>query len=852
MPGFNNGVVYADNVSFDGTAYPGKVTTDGQLLIGSSVAPNIRVATIAATVGQGVSVTNGNGTITLSGIDASTLSKGVILLATDAETIAGLLATVVTTPSNITAKLGLQTANSFVYGTGPSNALGWTNAATDGQILVGSSIGAPAATNIASGTNISVSNAHNSITISSTGAVPSSFSTDSGSAIPALNSLTVSGSNGVATSGSGSTVTVAGVNATTTQIGVSALATNAEAIAGTVNNKNIIPSSLSAKLGTQTANSFPYGTGATNAIGWTAAATNGEILIGSTGNPPVAATLTQGTAISISNAAGSITIGTTDSVPTTFNADSGSATPSSNAITFSGGTGISTSATGAAVTVNASSATSAAKGIVQLATLTEVETGTDAAKSLTPSTFTGYMGDLNFSGFMSWAAGTPYWSNTGNTFNLLVGGSGYILGQLITWIGSQSVGMTAKATNWIYINSAGTLAVTQTRTDALFVNNIVLFEAWVDASGSPKLSVVRENHPYNFAVSDSNYQHAVINTIIANYNNGANIILVGTDTIGISGADTFEDHGLSTAIPDSGGAAVTWNFCYTNASGFWVLDHSGTTFPASYNNAGTLTALVNGYAVFRLYMSKDSGNASTPTYYAIYDTAKYTSQANANNAISNGSPATPTNELSYIELAQLGFITVQQSSTTITNVVIQKATARAQTTTSGTNQASLITVNTSGFTGWLGASDTTVQQSLVDLDQVLIGGTLGYVLEGQGAGNKPIYVAASNILTWQAIGASQTLAINNGYICNSGANLSLALPATSSVGNQIIVTLAGSTSWKITQAAGQQIQIGSNTSTSGATGYISSNTIGDTVTLVCIQANNIWQAIGMIGNINYH
>src|SRR5690606_7653020 len=64
--GFYNGeIMFADNVRFDGDTQPGQVTTDGQLLIGSSVAPNIRVATLASSDGS-VTITNGNGTIDLS------------------------------------------------------------------------------------------------------------------------------------------------------------------------------------------------------------------------------------------------------------------------------------------------------------------------------------------------------------------------------------------------------------------------------------------------------------------------------------------------------------------------------------------------------------------------------------------------------------------------------------------------------------------------------------------------------------------------------------------------------------------------------------------------------------------
>ena len=63
--GFYNGeIMFADNVRFDGDTQPGQVTADGQLLIGSSVAPNIRVATLSSSDGS-VTITNGAGTIDL-------------------------------------------------------------------------------------------------------------------------------------------------------------------------------------------------------------------------------------------------------------------------------------------------------------------------------------------------------------------------------------------------------------------------------------------------------------------------------------------------------------------------------------------------------------------------------------------------------------------------------------------------------------------------------------------------------------------------------------------------------------------------------------------------------------------
>lgn len=63
MPGFNNGVMWADNMRFDGAGYPGAVTTDGQLLIGATAAPNIRVGT--PTGSGGITITPGAGTLNI-------------------------------------------------------------------------------------------------------------------------------------------------------------------------------------------------------------------------------------------------------------------------------------------------------------------------------------------------------------------------------------------------------------------------------------------------------------------------------------------------------------------------------------------------------------------------------------------------------------------------------------------------------------------------------------------------------------------------------------------------------------------------------------------------------------------
>jgi hypothetical protein len=90
MPsGFYNGsIMFADNVRFDGLEQPGQVTADGQLIIGSGVAPHLRVATLSSSDAS-IDINNGNGTIDLkiSAYSMIRFKSGVIDLTATGDTI---------------------------------------------------------------------------------------------------------------------------------------------------------------------------------------------------------------------------------------------------------------------------------------------------------------------------------------------------------------------------------------------------------------------------------------------------------------------------------------------------------------------------------------------------------------------------------------------------------------------------------------------------------------------------------------------------------------------------------------------------------------------------------------------
>ncbi len=113
-------------------------------------------------------------------------------------------------------------------------------------------------------------------------------------------------------------------------------------------------------------------------------------------------------------------------------------------------------------------------------------------------------------------------------------------------------------------------------------------------------------------------------------------------------------------------------------------------------------------------------------------------------------------------------------------------------------------------------------------------------------------------LTWNTLasGGSVTMAVNNGYVAESGvySTQTLTLPATSAVGDIVVIQATqssglGSTA-KIAQAASQYILFNVTTTqtstTVGVTGYLQTQSMGSII-LVCTVANVGWQVHGMTG-----
>ena len=441
---------------------------------------------------------------------------------------------------------------------------------------------------------------------------------------------------------------------------------------------------------------------------------------------------------------------------------------------------------------------------------------------------------INQSGFYTFDGAAPYFNDTVlGSFTLLASGtgSGYIKSKRVSWIGPQTVtGMTAGNTYYIYIDSTGTLQKTTTRNDALFTDNIVLFECLRDSTSPTNNQLtVKENHAYEFNTAAYNYLDEITGALIENQNNGANITLNGTQGIQINVADVLTDTGLYTDIPDSGGVAVTWNRYYTNAGGKWARQNATSTFTGFYNNAGTPAAIAaNRFGIYRLYVTKNSLNSSSPVYIAVLDTQVYTTLPNAQTAVGNDTPAKATAELAALELAQLGLIIYSGASSSIVQVTIAKSTLRLSVSTAGGNTASLINLTTTSFDGTLSSADTNVQAALNTLDEYR-------------GGLYPLLVTTNS-----------TLVSNRRHIIKNStpANLTtVTLPATAIQGDTISIQGYTAGGWSLAQPGGVQVFFG-NLSTTPSSGTIASSNSKDSITLVCVTANTEWAVCSAIGNMD--
>ena len=195
--------------------------TAGQILVGTNTG-TFNPTLISS--GTGINVASSSGAITISntGVTSITGTANQITASASTGDITLSLPPGGISTSSVTIT-GL-TANSFLY-SGSGGLLTTTSAPTNGQILIGSTGGAPVASTLTAGTGISITNGSGSITINNTGVTSVDASggttglTFSGGPITTTGTLLLAGTLNPSNGGSGLTSLgspnqVLGVNAT--------------------------------------------------------------------------------------------------------------------------------------------------------------------------------------------------------------------------------------------------------------------------------------------------------------------------------------------------------------------------------------------------------------------------------------------------------------------------------------------------------------------------------------------------------------------------------------------------------------------------------------------------------------
>lgn len=247
------------------------------------------------------------------------------------------------------------TLNGILVGNG-TGAITALSAATDGQLVIGSTGNPPAVSTLTAGAGINITNGAGSITIDSLisqGII--TLNGDTGFTVGTV--VTLAGGNNMTTSASGSTVTfnVSGTTNHALQVGNAlgsltslALGTTGQVLIGDT-GANPVFAALGVNSGlTDHSLILSHNNSAFTALG---VAADGQIPIGVTGSDPVLGSISAGTGISVVNGAGTITVSSLVSQGiVSLNGDTGSATGTT--VTLDGVNNITTAASGSTVTFN--------------------------------------------------------------------------------------------------------------------------------------------------------------------------------------------------------------------------------------------------------------------------------------------------------------------------------------------------------------------------------------------------------------------------------------------------------------------------------------------------------------------
>lgn len=630
------------------------------------------------------------------------------------------------------------------------------------------------------------------------------------------------------------TLTISGIDATTTQKGVLATASNAEAAAQSSTTKALTPSNATSLFST---NPLPPNQGGTGQTTYT----DGQLLIGnSTGNTLTKNSLTAGAGITITPGSGSITIAAT-----------GVPAPNQLQIFYVGKNGNDANSGlnienskltfGAAITAAGLLTPSA----VNRFAISCIDDGIYTENISPPSFVDVFAPNAKLVGniiasddsFVKFRAQSVA---TGDTGVGKFGGTGIFYVEIDEidcagtggWVVSTSGIVNATWKKLVVVDGSGIGDLTS----AIGHIHVKGGDLYVNGTGN---GIARAN-------TGSTVGH--IDHIIDIGGGNGTGIAINDGEFDLS-VQSFQ--GLANSIFVSGGQA---NIIVNNINSTSAYGVTGGTLTLFYNTLTGTRSNVGG--TVKTWCTITEGTAGQIAQSAganaspVFSTATYPSTTAQGDLLSSTSANTivalakDTNATRY--LANTGVNNnAQWDQVNLANGVTGTLLPANGGTgvSSPTAHSLLVAEGASAFTALGVATNGFIPIGSTGADPVLAAITAGAntsVTNGAGS----ITIASTGNMTWtEETGASFNIAINNGYITNRATLVTATLPSTAAQGSLMRIVNIGAGGVKIAQNAGQTIRRGTNSSTTGATGFIQSINQYTSVSLLCTVANNDFQVI---------
>ncbi len=540
-------------------------------------------------------------------------------------------------------------------------------------------------------------------------------------------------------------------------------------------------------------------------IGVTNVGTNGQVLLGATAAKPQFATLTStGGTVTYTLGVNSLNLEAGGSVAITFAADSGTATPALNTITFAGGTNVTTSASGSTVTIDAAS--------------TGIQTINGNVGSVTGPTVTLTTGAAN-------ANGTGLFTGVGTTMTMTYED------------GTSNLGIGGNALKNATITSSSNIAIgTNVFNGASFAaaNNIGI---GINAGSAVTIGA---NNLLLGGVTGQDITSGSFNVGLGF--NVLNNLITGNRNIVIG-----EGSGNSLTGAESSNIIIGWQTPGTVAqSNALIIGKATGTGNGEQNKAfihGIDGINVGSVAKVVTMASDQLGTATITAGTGISVTP------GANTITLAASAATP-----LVFHTGSGDATPAANAVTIAggnNISTTGAGSTVTVAVTGTTNHAIQVGNASGsLTSLTAATNGQIPIGSTGVDPVIATITAGTgITVTNGAGSITIASTAGSFPWTEVTGTSAGMAVNNGYIANNAGLVTLTIPTTAAIGDIVRVTGKGAGGWLIAQNAGETIYFGASTTTTGVGGSLASTLARDGIELVCVTANNDWNVLSVQGNL---